>query len=365
MPSSERLAELDIAKGIGLCLVAFGNAAPIGHLGMRGPFLPAGWIGSVNHLAEWLHALVVTNHGYSVMAFAFGFGLAQQVSKYELLPILKRYTFLVFCGLFNITFFFAGDVLVIYAFWGFVLVFFRTLSAKKLFILAFVLLALDFGRHTLNSMAEIAWLPRQATVLTIQTPVGFWAAVEWRWLRYTTQLPAIISTLTFPAMIALGMSWAVAQNDRRSAILFFSLVLFLLGTCVRVYALPFAGIDSATWYVGGAALFVVSGVLSAPGSALGVLAISRIARSMKVTRFALRPLAIMGAMPLSTYMVTTMLMVLFASLDVFRLFPILGRLESWGLSAISLALTYAVLVLWTKRFARGPFEGLAPKLSSK
>lgn len=158
----ERLAELDVLRGVALFGVFLMN-----FVGFAGPqvmateeqllLLPSAPLDfTLRSLLEWL----VQDKANSIFAFLFGLGFYLQMTRLEARgadfeSIYRRRLFvLLFIGAIHNTFFWAWDILHLYALAGLLLLAFRQMSNRAL-VIGGLVLAL-FGRTAVKSLLEFS-----------------------------------------------------------------------------------------------------------------------------------------------------------------------------------------------------------------
>ncbi len=144
--SSERLEILDVLRGFAIFGILLVNMplynAPLDLMvsGIKW------WPGAADRAAEWFIHFFAQGKFYTLFSFLFGLGFALQMERAEAagLPVApvyrRRLLILLFIGLAHAFLIWWGDILVVYALVGFLLVLFRSVSEKKLLIWAGVFL---------------------------------------------------------------------------------------------------------------------------------------------------------------------------------------------------------------------------------
>ena len=162
--SNERYEVLDVLRGFALLGVMIANMAyHSGHW-----FLSPGKQAALSfyhfgELVTWIVHFVTEGKFYSIFSllFGIGFGLQIQRAMEKEQPFSARFsgrllTLLLF-GILHAVFFFVGDILIVYALLGFILILFRKANNKTLLRLAFILPIIPVIQYT------IEWSAAQGT----------------------------------------------------------------------------------------------------------------------------------------------------------------------------------------------------------
>ena len=158
-----RIVVLDALRGFSLIGIIFANI--LSWSGIK--FLPIEEIKTFGDFAndvalyKFLHFFVDTKF-YTIFSLLFGIGFSLQFKKADITPgfipmYLRRLTILFFIGLLHATFW-SGDILVLYALMGFVLITLRNLSTKQLLLASIIslLTPLFFDVIFMYTIAETA-----------------------------------------------------------------------------------------------------------------------------------------------------------------------------------------------------------------
>ncbi|RQD69980.1 MAG: DUF418 domain-containing protein [Tindallia sp. MSAO_Bac2] len=148
--SSERMDILDILRGFAIFGILVVNIA-----GMAGPVWLPGYVAPsvpwYDELAGFMVDFLATGKFYVIFSFLFGFGFSVQMMRAEekrqkLRSFYPRRLIVLFIlGIIHAVFFFIGDILRIYAILGFLLLAFRKRSNRTLVIWAAIFLLLNFA----------------------------------------------------------------------------------------------------------------------------------------------------------------------------------------------------------------------------
>ena len=139
---NERIQTVDIVRGFALLgigmvnLANFGSAIFLVAVDSHAPLAP------IDQLASWLITFFAEGKFYPLFSFLFGLGLAIQMERAAargtpFVPIYaRRLLVLLLIGLAHATLVWSGDILVLYAVLGFLLLLFRKRSPRALLIWA-------------------------------------------------------------------------------------------------------------------------------------------------------------------------------------------------------------------------------------
>ncbi len=389
--ASERIQVIDILRGFAIFGILLVNMQLFSHTlyaQITGISPPSGL---VDQAASWLIRLLGYGKFYSLFAFLFGFGLAMQMARAEargrrFVPtFVRRLLVLLAIGLIHATLFWIGDILVTYAVLGFVLLLFRKCRPKTLLIWAVALLLF---------MLVVNGALLGLTVLAHSTPGGSAALdrqyaqmgesyreadrqatlayAEGNFADITRQriqdLGVIYPSLLYGApnvmaMFLLGLAAGKAGLFQKlpASLPFFRRLCawgLLLGLPLN---LVFAAASqmSISYQVSLAGFFsLCAQTLGAPLLSLGYLAGIVLLVQQTQWRRRLAPLAPVGRMALSNYLLQTVICTLIFygyGLGLFgRTGTAVGLLLTVGIYAIQVPLSN----LWLAHFQFGPLEWL-------
>ena len=135
--SNERLISIDILRGICLLGIFLVNM-----MSFHSPILyldpSTWWQGKGDRLTFLLIDLFAQGSFYPLFALLFGYSfvlLTNKISRKQLsltITVVRRLLFLFFIGILHAFFIWHGDILISYAFLGFILLFFQKLSGRSL-----------------------------------------------------------------------------------------------------------------------------------------------------------------------------------------------------------------------------------------
>lgn len=155
---AERINEIDIVRGLALFGILMVNMsffkAPV-YLER----LPSNYPAGIEQISAWFIQLFFEGKFYAIFSFLFGLGFYIFMERVmekglELVPLYRRRLFaLLIFGLAHLVFFWSGDILLIYALGGFILLGFRNKSFQSI---RKWIIGLFFVTLVLNSLIYIA-----------------------------------------------------------------------------------------------------------------------------------------------------------------------------------------------------------------
>jgi uncharacterized protein len=385
VPPEERIVVLDVLRGfalLGILTVNLPGAASSGYAWAAGldPF-PGWW----DKAAEWIVTTFFAGKFNSIFSFLFGLGFTIQLMRASerganvTAVYLRRIAILFALGVAHALLIWNGDVLHMYALLGLALLALRRVSDKTVFALILAALLLPGARAAYSAITQEPWsiaresMPARYEEETRIYQTGTYAEQVGLRYRQLAEAYGLITDLRGPVMfyssLLMTMLFGFYVGRRR-------IIQDLpqhAGWIKRVMVWCFAiGLVAA---VIGASLFLVMEP-TGRGSMLGFFAgmmftiqrpllclfyIAGIALlSMKSERWRtlFAPLAIVGRMPLTNYLMQS---VVFTTLLYSWGFGLYGRLGPAACLAVT-AVIFAVQVLysrwWMARFRFGPLEWL-------
>lgn len=174
-PAQERLAVVDSLRGIALLGILLVNMAAF-----KSPYAYAFLgtatgeaISGIDHAVRWLIAFLAEGKFYSTFSFLFGLGFALQLTRLEAqgapakLIYARRLGVLLLIGLAHATLIWSGDILVIYALLGFILLLFRQRAPRTILAWAGLLWAIPIllMAALVGLLALAASVPESAKIL--------------------------------------------------------------------------------------------------------------------------------------------------------------------------------------------------------
>ena len=214
---SDRIAAIDIARGIALFGVMAINVATVFRVSIFERFLPAGLGGSwLDRALYWVLMVGIDLKAYALFSLLFGVGLAIQYdhlsagSRTALL--VRRLAFLMLVGAAHLILIWNGDILFEYAIAGFVLLPFLFCRLRILSIVGTALLAVFLVSSFLPPIASMpsrAWMTQNVAEATrIYGSGGFAEVLAFRVHELPGFLP--LHLFMFPRTVALMFIGAMA-----------------------------------------------------------------------------------------------------------------------------------------------------------
>lgn len=193
-PISERLEFLDVLRAFAL----LGIYISIIH-GFNGSILYGSEAASspIDHFVSRLESLLINKRFIGILSLLFGIGIAIQQSNFRERGrpfagfFLRRMVVLALLGLVNTTFYFNGEILLVYAVFGTLTFALSRLPKSLLVVVAsvcFLIPAQIFEIAVRDSFIEwFRWFPEQYPadrVKAIYTGTDYFAMIRLRWLEY-------------------------------------------------------------------------------------------------------------------------------------------------------------------------------------
>ena len=389
---SERIQVIDILRGFalfGILLVSiefYGNPLEqflMGHGELKNP---------ADRLAVWGIRLLAEAKFYPILSFLFGLGFALQIQRAEeqstrFVPLyLRRLLSLFLIGLVHAILIWSGDVLVLYAVIGaLVVLFFRQRSSRTLLVWTGAMLGLSFlllsyvvgimysaelmegsrrsmGRFFADTNRGLGQPAHQAS--QVYATGSFVEITAHRISDLTLAYGlSIYSIFTVFAMFLLGVVVGrrrIFQDVSAHSSLFRKtlwLGLLLGGSSNLFFVIAMEGAsryEPTLWSYAA----TVGQIIGAPALALSYVAAITLLVQHTAGRKLLSPLAAVGRMPLSSYLLQSLIATTIFYGYGFGLFgqigPALGVLLAMAIFAFQIPLS----VWWMRHFQFGPVEWL-------
>jgi uncharacterized protein len=387
----ERIDTVDIVRGFALFGILAVNMAYFSHPiysllgGLHIGATPA------DRAVEWLIRFLADGKFYSLFSLLFGLGLALQMERAEargaaFAPLYaRRLGVLLLIGLAHAFLVWTGDILVIYALLGFVLLLFRKRSPRALLIWAGVFIALPILFMALSvASLELARFSPEATAeierSVAETKADYAARAaqatlvyaKGDYLQITAQRARDLAfiapfTLFFApsilAMFLLGLYAGrrrIAQDIaghrpfiRRAAIWGLALGLPLNLVYAATGEAASRTIPTTLTEIG-----VIAWGLGAPALSIGYAAALTLLAQRDRWRRRLAPLAAAGRMALSNYLLQSLVCTFIFYSYGLGLFGQVGAAAGLALTIVIYALQLPLSVWWLRRFQYGPAEWL-------
>lgn len=388
---SERIILLDVLRGFAIFGILMVNM-PLMFEPITSMILGAKTdVSIVNKLSEIFIKFFFEGKFYVIFSMLFGYGFWIFINKslndgQSIIPVFRRRVFfLLLFGLFHITFLWAGDILLIYALFGFVLLLFRKVSDRGLVkwaiwigLIPTILSILSAFFVYLGSLqpdvqAEMVKTFAQSNeamqgvvsqAAEAYTNGSYFDTVMARLTEYQVLLPAIL--FFYPMVLAMFLIgvWAARKGvlaNYTEHLSFFKKTFWwglIVGTLFSIsYAYtyqtiqhnipgPLVALSTASHTVGGffLGLFYVS-------------AIALMAAKGKIGWFA-KIFAPVGRMALSNYLMHSIITAILFLPFGFGLFGKIGHLYGILLTITIFAIQIPLSRFWLSKFYFGPFEWL-------
>jgi uncharacterized protein len=353
----ERVLLLDVLRGMCLLGVLWSN--------LNDWYMANDPVTPLDHTLRWTQDWLLESRFYSMLGFLFGIGFAIQLTRAAqrgqgvATLFLRRMSILLVFGVVHGMLIWQGDILHAYALLGFALVLFGRFSTRKLLIAALtVWLALPFLFTRIVgvfhwtwpsfSFEHAIWIYSHGTWRQIVTQgAKQFLFMTWRWSLFTYP--------SFLALFILGL-WAwrvdlIGRLTRRRASILSSLLGALICWAAAQYltlkirparSSIFVFLDDATTWANSAVYALTFALLM----------------SFPAVAKRLQPLAALGRMTLTTYLVQSLVC---TTLFYHWGFGLMVKTNYTGMLLVTVFLFSLQIVFsiwWLKRFRFGPMEWL-------
>jgi len=363
--STERIQILDILRGfavLGILAVNIGGfAAPSFYPGYVPPPMP--WYDQAAHAFVQLFA---EGKFYTIFSFLFGLGFAVQLQRAEakgkdIRSFYPRRLLVLFAiGVLHSILLWSGDILRMYALWGFALLAFRRRSNRTLLIAAGLLFVLSF--------AALGLLGGQSGVNTGSPGGAEMQLADLARAAYTSS--SIGDYFTFQLIASLVVFVFIALSQGPSV-----LALFLIGLLAgrsriferldehRALARRVAAVAFPVGLLANVLFVFTDGWTSAFGLTVGaptlaaayVAGLSLLSLRPAGAR-ALAPMASVGRMALTNYVLQSLVCALLFYGIGFGLYEQVGAAGLLGITVAIYALQLPLSAWWLGRYRFGPLE---------
>jgi len=392
LAKKERITSVDFLRGIAIFGILVVNMPlmyqPITKM-MLGPDTD---LSIINYLSISFIKFFFEGKFYVIFSLLFGFGFSIFMNKSEDTnkPItavyLRRLTVLLIFGILHVIFLWAGDILVFYSLFGFVLILFRNSTVKKIKTWAIVMFLIPsvFTFIIYSLLYLISSIPevQQATNEGIQNNLivlkdfyydalqtyqngTFVDLIKIRLKEYKSLLPAII--FFYPVVLSMFLIGFYIekkkiiqnlQNNIKSLkkLLLWILPIGLIANCLFLYSYwnSTPSIPSF-WSFIQTSMHTISGLFI--GLSYSIIILLVLNKLRKPTLFTLSVSAV-GRMALTNYITHSIIAVLlFYSIG----FGLIGKIEIWQGLIITFSIYFSQLILsyyWLKIYKYGPLEWL-------
>jgi uncharacterized protein len=382
----ERIETLDVLRGFALFGILLVNMAlfswPVYQFALAEPV----WTRGVDRFADWTVRVLAEGKFYPLFSFLFGLGVAIQMERAEArgAAFAGRYTrrllVLLGIGLIHAFLIWEGDILVLYALSGFLLLAFRKCRPGTLLVWAAIALGIPLALHVaIGGMMTVGSL----------VP-GFAETIEQEWLK-TAETYTYLTKHNLRVFAQGSFSEILVERARNIAFLYSHswaygptvFAMFLSGMYVgrrgifqdiekhrdlirRVTVLSlFLGLPlnllyafgygsaGSLWVVAMAALMV-----GGPALSLGYAGALTLLLRRNSWQLRLRPVAAAGRMALSNYLFQSVTCTTIFYSYGFGLYGSVGRTAGLALAVVIYTAQLPISVWWLSRFRCGPVEWL-------
>jgi uncharacterized protein len=390
---AERIQLVDILRGFALFGILLVNMViftrPIQSIVL--PIEPATpWF---DYAAEWLIHFLGEGKFYSLFSFLFGLGLTLQMTRIEgrggrFVPLYaRRLLILLGIGLVHAFLIWVGDILIIYALLGFVLLLFRKAKPRTLLIWIVILLLIPllFNAAMTGLIALGRSVPEGAEQIDqtfVQVEAGYRTDVQRAYETYANgsfseitaqrvydylnfSLTGTLFALGFNvlAMFLLGLYFGrpqIFQNLEANRPLFrkllvWGLIVGLIGNAIYATLIMSVSRFEPSWAL---LLATISQGIGAPMLCLAYISAFALLTGIPLWHQRLKVLAPVGQMALTNYLFQSILCTLIFYGYGLGLFGKVGTALGIALTIVIYLLQIPVSHWWMKRFRYGPAEWL-------
>jgi uncharacterized protein len=413
----ERIEVVDILRGFAIFGILAVNLLWFAHpFYIDGAGIQPG-SGPVDRVARWLINFLFLGKFYSLFSFLFGFGMAVQMARAEArgAPFVRLYgrrlCVLLGIGLCHAVFLWAGDILVSYAILGFVLLLFRRCRPGTLIVWAlaclFVPVLSTTGCIGINKLALSLKPTAMATAAPTTTPAtstapttasatapttgrvsapgtgqgylatrvrqaydtyrhGTYGQILGQRVEDWLFLLVIAVLVTYGSILAMFLFGLYAGRRgilhdvtphlgfiRKLAL--WGLALGVVGNLIMVVASELAHPGQVSWF---ALVPLAAGTVGAPALCFFYASVIVLVVQKDAWRRRLRPLAAVGRMALTNYLLQSVICTMIFNGYGFGQFGKVGPALGFLLTVVIYNAQIPFSVLWLRRFRFGPMEWL-------
>ncbi len=389
---SERIVTIDVLRGFALLGILVVNMEMFSHPVQRIVLPIDSATGAVDRVADWLVRCFGEGKFYSLFSLLFGLGFGLQLLRAEergsgIAGVhTRRLLVLLLIGVIHAVLIWMGDILMVYALFGFLLLLFRKAKPRTLLIWTAVCVALPVGLNTLGTVGvsfgrlagpevsaqmDRAFAEQDSTTRAdlasgyeIYAGGSYGAVLERRvrdlgfsGVGFLVMGPSIF------AMFLIGLYFARRQffaDIEKYAGFFAKLFRWACPVgilCNVVYATllpPLSRMVPSPPLLAAMTVYAVG----APALCLAYVSGITLLFRRETWRKFLRPLAAAGRLPLSNYLLQSVICTMIFYSYGFGLFGQVGKAAGVGLAAVIYALLLGLSVWWSVRFQFGPAEWL-------
>lgn len=392
----ERIVALDVLRGFAILGILLVNA-PLFLQPLWSEVLGGSGGGALDRIASVATEAVAEGKFFTLFSLLFGLGVAMQMQRAErrgrpFTPFfVRRMAILLAIGAAHAFLLWWGDILLYYALFGFLLIPLRRAPARRAWRLAIVAvcvpLVLNVALFGLTRLASGSPEGREALQSNVEASI---AGAE----RASEAALEAYRSSDVGAMIGVRVSeWGFSSTGiLLNGMAFLVIAMFLLGLAIgkanvledlerhlglvrraRAVGLAVGVPATIAWLLvqpesvfsfGPAAVVsTVAFVLGAPLLSIGYAASLVLALRDPAWQARLAPLAAVGRVALSAYLMQTLVMTTLAYGYGFGLYGRVGPAGALAIALVVLAVQIPLAVWWTRRFRFGPAEWLWRSLS--
>lgn len=392
VPTKRRITLIDALRGLAIFGILMVNLPLMYQPMTYVMFNPGLGTEPLNVASTWLIKVFFEGKFYILFSALFGYGFYLFVHKPSGDPTghLKRFRrrlfVLLLIGLAHILFLWAGDILLVYALFGFLLLAFRKSTVRRQAIWAaiFILLPVVMAIFSFLMIQGASSIPEAAVQMEVAMAENlsylkgvyesaaaaysegtYRDTIIWRWREYLTLLPAIL--FFYPTVLGMFLLGYIAARkeliSNYTAHLHFwrkarnlGWIIGLPLSILYAYSMHQAppGDQASGWYALGTTVHVLGGILLCMGY-VGSIVCHYAANGSRLFDAYLAPV---GRMALTNYILHSALAVVIFHGVGFGLF---GKIETWQSVLLATAIFTAQVFAsrwWLARFRFGPLEWL-------
>lgn len=390
--AGERIDVLDVLRGLAICGILIGNMQWFSGYGMM-PADVAPVPTTLDNVVQFLVHFIVEGKFYSIFSFLFGFGFAMQITRAEergdtKAAVFKRRLFwLLIIGFAHGFLLWAGDILSVYAWMGFILLLFRKKSDRSLLRWAAWLVVVPVATYALLYGLFTAFAPPDSAAgfapgqrafwdnMYSQVTTGSWAEIVSGFnLQYIAgRYAGLVLNMRIPKVLAMFLLGVYAYRKgyfhdidaNRPFIKKVAVYGLLLGLIGNLIMAALAGSEGPFPPTPAAIVGVAGYAFGVPALALGIIASVTLLWQSSGWKRLLGVLAPVGRMALTNYLLQTVVCV-----TIFYGYGF-GQFGQYRAAAVT-AMAFVIFVfqviasgLWVRVFAYGPMEWIWRQLTYK
>ncbi|MDP2560460.1 DUF418 domain-containing protein [Psychrobium sp. 1_MG-2023] len=379
MESPNRIASLDLLRGIAILGILFMNIVAFGAPEIA--YISPAWLGEISlgdKLAYSGQFIFANARFISLFCILFGAGLVLYWQKLEQkniapLPILKtRLHWLLLFGSLHLTILFFGDILLTYAICGLIVLNKVLWTQEKLMRNAIIYLTVGFVLFT--GVAALMLLPSPdeeifPLVLTeakaaVEIANATGSFIEMIFYNLAYGVPLVLGLVLLfwfvGGLMLLGMALLKNGFFERGFSNKLEVVLIVSGLILSATQLSFIW---QTDFLSAFFLLLPVNQLAAIFITLGVS--SRLIKMVTANNQLLLPLQYAGKMAFSLYIFQSIVMTLLFRVFMPELFGALSRTELLGVALVMTIIQLVIATFWQTKIGQGPLEKIWRRLIAK